>query len=217
MPCRTERQSGMLSVEERWRGSLRGGENWTLQRYVTSSSTSSSFLFFFSVRQPGDVLEQIAPLGDCFMGAKLSQLALFPWRWRSALHRSRKAARLESPPGAWACSPTSAWQPVLVIPVDVLPLQQGDQGVQRWWLRCGKSNFYFLSRKILIEFWNTTSPKRSSAKSSYEITEFCKIATLYTITESMNLQILYVLIYYLDILSYIMHYLIYWQPFVTCI
>lgn len=80
----------MLSVEGRWRGSLRGGENWTLQRYVTSSSTSSPFLFFFSVRLLGDILEQIAPLGDCFLGAKLSQLTLFPWRWRSALHRSRK-------------------------------------------------------------------------------------------------------------------------------
>lgn len=68
MPFRTERQSRMLSVSECWWGSLRGGEDWTLQRYVASSSTSSLILC------SGGALEQIAPLGDCLMGAKLSQL-----------------------------------------------------------------------------------------------------------------------------------------------
>lgn len=147
------------------------------------------------------------------MGATLSQLTLFPWRWRSALHRSRKVARLESPPGTLACSPTSAWQPVLVILVDVLPLKQGDQGVQRWLFRCGKSNFYFLSIKMLIELWNTTSPKRSWAKSPSEITVFvqrlwdCNFIYHYWVYESPDIicsHILsgYTIIYY--VLSHIL-------------
>lgn len=48
------------------------------------------------------------------------------WHNESALQRSRKVARLESPSGTLGCSPASVWQPVLILLVHVLSLKHGD-------------------------------------------------------------------------------------------